>query len=186
MPATITACVAALTLLAAFLLYQQASGNATQQQRADAARTRTGLRDVLDTAIGRVQDVAAAASEHWPSRSQFDGLADGLLQSQALDRVSTSVILADASQTIIYINDIGAAMFARTQSQIARTLPGFSAANLLGSSLDRLAADPALQHRVLEQMTGSQVQDVKLGECTFRIVVSTVVARDGQRIGTVM
>ncbi len=37
---------------------------------------------------------------------------------QALDRVSTSVILADASQTIIYINDTGAEMFARTQNQI--------------------------------------------------------------------
>jgi methyl-accepting chemotaxis protein len=105
---------------------------------------------------------------------------------QALDRVSTSVILADASQTIIYINDIGAAMFARTQSQISRSLPGFSAARLLGSSLDMLAPDPARQHQLLQQMTGSQVQDLKLGECTFRIVVSAVVARDGQRIGTVM
>jgi methyl-accepting chemotaxis protein len=105
---------------------------------------------------------------------------------QALDRVSTSVILADASQTIIYINDIGAAMFARTQSQISRTLPGFSATGLLGSSLDVLAPDPAQQHHLLQQLTGSQVQDVKLGDCTFRIVVSVVVARDGQRIGTVM
>ncbi|HEV7942805.1 MAG TPA: EAL domain-containing protein [Solirubrobacteraceae bacterium] len=88
MPATITACVAALTLLAAFLLYQQASSSTTQQQRADASRARSELRDVLDTTIGRVQDVAAAASEHWPSSEQFDGLADGLLQSQALDRIS--------------------------------------------------------------------------------------------------
>jgi methyl-accepting chemotaxis protein len=105
---------------------------------------------------------------------------------QALDRVSTSVILADAAQTIIYINGIGAEMFARTQSQISRTLPGFSAARLLGSSLDVLAADPAQQHHLLQQMTGSHVQDVKFGDCTFRIVVSAVVARDGQRIGTVM
>jgi diguanylate cyclase (GGDEF)-like protein/PAS domain S-box-containing protein len=88
MPATITACVAALTLLAAFLLYQQAGSSASQQQRADASKVSSELRDVLDTTIGRVQDVAAAASEHWPSSVQFDGLAEGLLQSQALARIS--------------------------------------------------------------------------------------------------
>lgn len=88
MPATITACVAALTMLAAFLLYQQARGAAAQQQRANAAKARVALRDVLETTIGRVQDVAAAASEHWPSSMQFDGLAEGLLSSQALDRIS--------------------------------------------------------------------------------------------------
>jgi diguanylate cyclase (GGDEF)-like protein/PAS domain S-box-containing protein len=98
MPATITACVAALTLLSVFLLYQQASSTATQQQRSDASRARTGLRDVLDTAVGRVQDVAAAASEHWPSSSQFDGLADGLLQSQALDRVSLVLYLTGSER----------------------------------------------------------------------------------------
>jgi methyl-accepting chemotaxis protein len=96
---------------------------------------------------------------------------------QALDRVSTSVILADASRTIIYINDIGKAMFARTQSQISHSLPGFAAANLLGSSLDALTT---------QQLSDSQVQELKLGDCTFRIVVSAVMGRDGQRIGTVM
>jgi diguanylate cyclase (GGDEF)-like protein/PAS domain S-box-containing protein len=93
MPATITACIAAATMLAAFLLYQQARGAAGQQQRANASRASAALRDVLDTTIGRVQDVAAAASEHWPSSSQFDGLADGLLQSDAVDRVSLVIYL---------------------------------------------------------------------------------------------
>lgn len=87
-PATITACVAALTLLAAFLLYQQASNTAEEQQRTDASRVDAALKDVLSSTVGRVEDVAAAASEHWPSNSQFDGLADGLLAGQTLDRVS--------------------------------------------------------------------------------------------------
>src|ERR1700739_1499586 len=93
MPATITACVATLTLLAAFLLYQQAGSSAKQQQHADASRAGAALRDVLDTTIGRIEDVAAAASEHWPSATQFDGLAEGLLQSQALSRVSLVLYL---------------------------------------------------------------------------------------------
>jgi methyl-accepting chemotaxis protein len=105
---------------------------------------------------------------------------------QALDRVSTSVILADADLAIIYVNDAGAAMFARTQDQIRRTLPGFSATALLGSTLDLLSTDPPRQSRLLQQLDGSQAQELKLGECTFRTVVSPVISRDGQRIGTVM
>ncbi|HTV78425.1 MAG TPA: methyl-accepting chemotaxis protein [Steroidobacteraceae bacterium] len=105
---------------------------------------------------------------------------------QALDRVSTSVILADASQTIIYVNEIAAAMLARTHSQISRSLPSFSASRLVGSSLDVLSTEPSRQHHQIEQLTGSCVQEVKLGDCHFRIVMSPVVSREGQRIGTVM
>lgn len=84
----ITACIAALTLLASFLLYQQANDAARQQQAANTSKARAALRDILDTTIGRVEELAVAASQHWPSSSQFAALADGMLQSQALDRVS--------------------------------------------------------------------------------------------------
>ncbi len=77
-------------------------------------------------------------------------------------------------------------MFARTQSQISHSLPGFSAARLLGSSLDALATEPARQRHQIDQLSGSLVQEVKLGDCTFRIVVSPVLSREGQRIGTVL
>jgi methyl-accepting chemotaxis protein len=133
----------------------------------------TGLRIMQDQLRGQVERDRAAA------------VVNAQL-SQALDRVSTSVVLADLSQTIIYVNDTGAAMFARTQSQIARTLAGFSAARLQGSSLDVLSPEPFQQHSLIEQLSGSLVQQLKLGECTFRVVLSPVVARDGQRTGTLM
>ncbi len=139
----------------------------------EAGQVLAGLRSMQEKLRLQIETERAVAAENARIR-------------QALDRVSTGVILADASQTIIYINGIGAAMFARTESQIRRTLPGFAATRLLGASLDVLAADPAQQHHLLQQMTGSHQQDVKLGDCTFRIVVSAVVAGDGQRIGTVM
>jgi methyl-accepting chemotaxis protein len=139
----------------------------------EAGQVLAGLRIMQDKLRLQIETERAAASENARIR-------------QALDRVSTSVVLADAAQTIIYINDVAAGMFGRTQTQISRTLPGFSAARLLGGSLDLLAQDPVQQHRVVDHMNGSQVQDVKLGDCAFRIVISAVVGRDGQRIGTVM
>jgi diguanylate cyclase (GGDEF)-like protein/PAS domain S-box-containing protein len=113
MPATITACVAALTLLAAFLLYQQANISAKQQQRSDASRARAALLDVLDTTIGRVEDVAAAASEHWPSTDEFDGLAEGLLQSQPLSRISL----------VLYLRGNERAAYERAHGEIYVTPP---------------------------------------------------------------
>ncbi len=139
----------------------------------EAGQVLDGLRSMQDKLRLQIETERAVAAENARIR-------------QALDRVSTSVVLADAAQTIIYINDIGAAMFARTESQISRTLRDFSASRLLGSSLDVLSPEPAQQHNLVQQMTGSHAQEIKLGDCTFRIVVSAVMARDGQRIGTVM
>ena len=105
---------------------------------------------------------------------------------QALDKVSTNVVLADASHKIIYLNETAESTFARTQGEIRRTLPGFEAARLRGSSLDALCADPSQQRHMLETLTGSEVQERVLGERTFRTVTNPVVSREGERIGIVM
>jgi methyl-accepting chemotaxis protein len=139
----------------------------------EAGMVLAGLRIMQDKLRLQIETERAVAAENARIR-------------QALDRVSTCVLLADASQTIIYVNEIGAAMFARTRDQINRTLPTFSASRLVGSSLDVLSAEPSRQHSLIAGLSGSLVQDVKLGDCTFRIVASPVVSREGQRIGTVM
>ena len=95
----------------------------------EAGQVLAGLRSMQAKLRLQIETERAAAAENARIR-------------QALDRVSTSVILADASQTIIYINEIGTQMFARAQSEIRRTLPGFAAARLLGASLDILSRSP--------------------------------------------
>jgi methyl-accepting chemotaxis protein len=105
---------------------------------------------------------------------------------QALDKTSTSVVLADAQHRIIYLNDTAQASFTRNDREISRTLPGFDAARLLGSSLDALAPDPATQRRELDALATADVQERVLGEFTFRTVMNPVVSDKGERLGTVM
>src|SRR6185312_9688214 len=105
---------------------------------------------------------------------------------QALDKVSTNVVLADASHKVIYVNETAEATFARTQSEIRKSLPGFDAARLQGAALDALSAEPAQQRRTLELVTTSVIEERTLGGCTFRTVINPVVNREGERIGTVM
>jgi methyl-accepting chemotaxis protein len=105
---------------------------------------------------------------------------------QALDKVSTSVVLADSQHRIIYLNDTASTTFARSQDEIRRALPGFEAQKLRGSSLEGLAVDPAPERRELDGLTGTRAAERRLGTCTFHTVTNPVLDEDGSRIGTVM
>jgi methyl-accepting chemotaxis protein len=105
---------------------------------------------------------------------------------QALDKVSTSVVLADAHYKIIYVNETAQAMFSRAQHEIRKTLPNFDAARLKGSSMESLSIDPSNMHRALDNLTGSDTHERMLGGCTFRTVANPVLDDKGARIGTVV
>ena len=105
---------------------------------------------------------------------------------QALDKASTSVVLADEKHQIIYVNDIAQASFTRNAQEIRSTLPNFDATRLRGSGLESLSPDPATQRRVLDNLTGADVQERVLGEFTFRTVTNPVLGERGERLGTVM
>ena len=105
---------------------------------------------------------------------------------EALDKVSTSVVLADAQHQIIYLNETAQTSFARNQHEIRKVLPTFDVHRLKGSSLDALSSDPGQQRRVLDALSGSDVQERPLGACTFRTVANPVINDRGERIGTVM
>jgi methyl-accepting chemotaxis protein len=105
---------------------------------------------------------------------------------QALDKVSTAVVLADGQQRIIYLNDTASAAFARTQHEIRRRLPDFDVQRLRGASLEALSPDPAGERRELDTLAGSRAAERQLGACTFRTVTNPVLDERGARIGTVM
>ncbi len=64
--------------------------------------------------------------------------AENLRIRTALDNVSSCVMMADSSNNIIYMNRMVAELFERSESEIARILPGFDAGTLMGASIDRL------------------------------------------------
>lgn len=105
---------------------------------------------------------------------------------EALDKASTSVVLADAGHQIIYLNNTAQATFAHAQEEMRKSLPGFTAQALRGSSLDTLSVDHAGERRALDTLNASAVDERMLGALTFRTVTSPVFGDQGERIGTVM
>jgi methyl-accepting chemotaxis protein len=105
---------------------------------------------------------------------------------QALDKVSTSVVLADAQHRIIYLNGTASTTFTRNQQEIRLSLPEFEVQRLRGASLEALSADPAGERRELDTLAGSRASERELGGCIFRTVTNPVLDESGARIGTVM
>ena len=139
----------------------------------EAAQVLSGLGQMQSRLRSQLETERAAAAEN-------------ARITQALDKVSTSVLLADEKHQIIYVNETAQSTFARTQSEIRKSLPAFDARRLRGASVDVLSPDPAHQRQLLQSLTAPDIQERTLGACTFRTINNPVLGADGTRLGTVM
>ena len=106
---------------------------------------------------------------------------------QALDSVSTSVMVADARNNIIYVNPSMGATLREGESDLRRALPHFTgSATVLGSSLDVLHEQPEQQREILRRLERAHREQVHIGERTFVQTVNPIVGAAGDRIGTVL
>jgi methyl-accepting chemotaxis protein len=104
---------------------------------------------------------------------------------QALDGVSSAVLMLDAELRIIYHNDAAITMFRQGRADMARSLPGFDPEKIIGQSYDYLYTDALTEGQLLRNLRSTHSSEKQLGTRTYRITVSPVVDERGQRIGTV-
>ena len=105
---------------------------------------------------------------------------------QALDTVSSSVMVADASYNIIYLNDSANRLMNDAAADFRQELPGFDPSTLAGDSIDRFHKNPAHQRAMLETLDKPHTAEICIGGRTMRLVVSPVRGADGERLGTVL
>ena len=80
----------------------------------------------------------------------------------ALDKASTSVLVADSGHQVVYMNETAKATFARAEAGIRQSLQDFGS------------------------LKSAHSQEFALGDLTFRAVSTPVFGTNGERIGTVM
>jgi methyl-accepting chemotaxis protein len=134
----------------------------------------------LNRAVGTMQEKLRQQIE-----TERTLAAENARVRQALDKVSTSVLLADKDRRIIYVNAAAANMFSRSGPRIRSDLPGLNTAQITGQSLDALSTEPEQQERLIENLRSGDVAERKLGDCTFHIVTNPVMNETQERIGTV-
>ena len=118
-------------------------------------------------------------------------LKEGQLQAienarirQALDSVSTSVMIADVDRRIIYINPAQQQLLIDAEADIRKDLPQFSARNIVGRVIDEFHKNPQYQRDKLAQLRSTHTAQLQIGGRVFRLVMNPVYDRDGKALGT--
>jgi methyl-accepting chemotaxis protein len=102
----------------------------------------------------------------------------------ALDNVSSSVMVADTENAVIYMNRSAQELFNEAENDIRTELPGFSAEGLLGDSIDRFHSEPGHQQSLLARLDEDYISEFNLGGHTLSLVANPVIDETGERLGT--
>ncbi len=113
-------------------------------------------------------------------------LAESTRIEQALDNVNTNVMMCDNSFNVIYVNTAATSMFAQAESSMRAEMPGFNAAELIGSSIDGFHANPNQHKQILAALKTEHTTELKIGGHTFSVIANPVIGGDGERLGTVL
>lgn len=105
---------------------------------------------------------------------------------QALDNVSTNVMVIDSHFEVLYINDSLLATFRARQGEFKKSIPQFDLDTLVGNSIDLLQSIDSLKRYHLENLINSNVQDEEVDRLTFRITANRILDEDGSTIGIVL
>ena len=104
---------------------------------------------------------------------------------QALDSVSSGVMVADGNHSITYLNPSLEKVLSQAETDIRRSLPAFNAAQLRGASIDLFHRNPQHQRGLLAGLTQPHRTVLELGGHTFAVTLNPVTNEHNERIGTV-
>ncbi|MBL0124640.1 MAG: CZB domain-containing protein [Betaproteobacteria bacterium] len=101
----------------------------------------------------------------------------------ALDRVTSCVMIADVDGKIIYMNEAVRQMFRDDEADIRKDLPNFSVDTVLGFSVDQFHKQPGM-HKMLARLTQPHRSSMILGNHSFNLTTVPVIDMNNQRQGT--
>ncbi|WP_420426245.1 methyl-accepting chemotaxis protein [Algiphilus sp.] len=104
----------------------------------------------------------------------------------ALDNVSTNVMIADNDRNIVYLNHSLHEMLASVESDLRKDLPQFDVRKVLGTNIDSFHKHPEHQIRVIDALRDTFSTQIKVGGRTMSLTLNPIHDDSGQRAGTVV
>ena len=104
----------------------------------------------------------------------------------ALNKATVNVMIADASNHIVFMNDTVTAMMRRNENELRKVLPQFDASRLVGESIDVFHKNPAHQRNMLAALTTTYRTQIQVGNLHFGLTANPITDANGQRLGTVV
>ncbi len=115
-----------------------------------------------------------------------EAMAVNMRIKQALDNVSSNVMVADPNLNIIYTNHAVENMFRDSEKSIQTDLPNFKVDDLMGTCIDDFHKDPSHQRKLLEGLSSTYSSALEVGGRNFTVVANPVHNDSGERLGTVV
>ncbi|MBK1642237.1 chemotaxis protein [Chromatium okenii] len=106
--------------------------------------------------------------------------------TSALDKASTSMMVADQEGTLIYVNTAFTQMMQIAEEDLRRDLPNFTAADLLGRGLTDFHRHPEHQRHLLRDLHQTYNTLMTASGRHFRLIANPVFNDEGERLGTVV
>jgi len=131
------------------------------------------ISEAIDKVQKSLQDAAAAARSNLRIRN-------------ALDHCSTNVMIANAHNEIVYMNESMLTMLRGNESELRKTLPNFDAGKLMNQNFDVFHKNPAHQQAIVRDLRQAMVSNISVGGLRFRLVANPIVDDKGERVGTVV
>lgn len=104
----------------------------------------------------------------------------------ALDKCSTNVMIADDTNTIIYMNETVSQMMQGNEGELRKSLTRFDARNLIGQNIDIFHKNPSHQINMLAAMQTTHRTEIRVGTLTFSLIANPIINQEKKRIGTVV
>jgi methyl-accepting chemotaxis protein len=104
----------------------------------------------------------------------------------ALDVATANIMVADINNNIVYVNAAANSMFSKAEQDIARDIPGFGAAGLIGANIDKFHKNPMHQRNLLAHLNGTHRAGFVVGGRHMNFIANPVFGESGERLGTVV
>ena len=103
----------------------------------------------------------------------------------ALDNVSTGVMIADSTRTIIYTNQSVLNILKGAQADLRQRLPNFDPDRIVGSSIDAYHSNPGHQAQLLAALDKPHTAKLVVGSHHLTVTANPVCNAKGERLGVV-
>ncbi|MDP3293850.1 MAG: methyl-accepting chemotaxis protein [Nevskia sp.] len=131
-------------------------------------------------------ELAAAAREAERQALERKLADENLRIKNALDNVSSNVMIANNERDIVYMNSSVMTMMVGNEAELRKTLPSFDTRKLIGGTIDQFHKNPAHQMHMLAALRSTHRAEIKVGGLTFGLIANPIVNDKGERLGTVV
>jgi methyl-accepting chemotaxis protein len=144
------------------------------------------IRNAKGQRLGTVVEWQDRTAELAAREKELALSAENTQVRNALDNVTSNVMVASNDGTIVYMNKSVLGMMRNAESDLRKALPGFDANRLVGANFDTFHRNPAHQRNLLGNLRSTYSTQIEVAGRTFRLVANPIHDAKGERAGTVV